>query len=309
MATQYTIGLDLGGTKLASALVDSRGKICARRKNWSPKSGKALTEMMADQIESLIAEVGSQKVKAIGLAAAGPLDVNKGCLLNATHFRRLRSFPIVDQLSKELRRRKLKQKVYFQNDAMAAALGEFWLGAAKNLKTFAVITLGTGIGSGVFYEGQPLQSQGMGGEWGLHLISHGKPSTGGNSYHGSVEGIASGKNIVRRAKELGFRGNSLEELLPLLRKKSNPYAVLFQEAASALAILCHNLSMSIRPEKILFTGGMMHASPFFFADLKSEYHELMRENRSFECKITRTKLKFDSGLIGAARLPALAQSK
>ena len=308
-----TIGLDLGGTKLASALVDAKGKVLKYRKeparfihggSDAAKSISNVVAQLADTVGGFLDDAPG-KIKGVGLASAGPLDVERGELIHPTNFPGFGRVKIVSLLEKELQKRKIRTKVYFQNDAMAAALGEGWVGGAKGLETFCVVTVGTGIGSGMIYRGRPAQFHGMGGEWGLGMVDFREAKNSDEPHFGTVEGYASGTGILRRARDLGFAGASVEDLVAAIRAGDEKYRILFQDAALALASLCYNLSLGFHPEKILFFGGMVAVKDLFFDDVLKFYKKFVSVREGFATKIAVAKLGDKAGVIGAARLPWL----
>lgn len=307
-----TIGLDLGGTKLASALVDAKGKVLKYRREPArfdhsggdaAKSIRAVISQLGETVEAHYIDAKG-KVRGVGLASAGPLHVERGELINPTNFPGFGKVKIISLLEKELKKRKIRTKVYFQNDAMAAALGEGWVGGAKGLETYCVITVGTGIGSGLIYRGRPAQFAGMGGEWGLSIVQF-NAAAAGNPHFGTVEGFASGTGIKRRAREAGFPGTHMEELVAAIRSGKEEYRVFFQDAALALASLCYNLSLGFHVEKILFSGGMIAIKDLFFNDVLKFYREFVSVRPGFATKLAVARLGDKAGVIGAARLPWL----
>ena len=310
----YTIGLDLGGTKLAAALVDSHGKIlCFRKqsilelKSLPPlKSQHQVVKLMVELIKDIKSKNAPafRNFKGVGLASAGPLNVEKGVLINPANFSGWKTVPIKNLLQQELKRNKLPAQVHFQNDAIAAALAEGWIGAGQGLKNFAVVTVGTGIGSGVIFDGKPLQFKGMGSEFG-HIIAENSKIVDVSKLHlFTVEGIASGTAILRRAINLGFKGLSIEELVTEINSGSSQYLPLFDDAADALAGLCYNLSIGLNLESILFGGGLIKIRHFYFERLKRRYSELIQQmNPAFQCPIKIAKCLNKAGVIGAAHLP------
>lgn len=308
MAKNFTIGIDLGGTKVSFALVDEKGKVIRHHKEPSEKSSpKALAVQLAENCGRLLllAKKNKNAILGIGLASAGPLNVKTGKLLYPSNFLGWKIVPIVALLKAELKRRKIQLPISFQNDAMAAALGEGWIGGARGKNTFAVITLGTGIGSGVIYKGSPLQWDGMGGEWGIQLIHFPMVLEGGETYLASVEGMASGTGIAKRARALGYQGNGVEGIRAELEAGNLKYLPLFHEAGIALAILCYNISLALHPDRILFTGGLMHMKEYFFPSMQKKYKELIEKHPGFAVNISQAKLGFSAGVVGAARLPRL----
>ena len=242
----------------------------------------------------------------VGLASAGPMNVDKGILLNPTNFPGWKTAPLQKDLTDVLRRQRIKGPVAFQNDAIAAALAEGWVGGAKNLKSFAVVTIGTGIGSGVIFHGKPVQTNGMGSEFGHLVIQNNLIKTAKDLRNNTVEGIASGTGILRRAKASGFKGNSIEELVQALEGGEKKYQIYFDDAADALAALCYNLSIGFNLEKILFSGGLIKVRSLYFDRMKKHYLDLVNEmNPYFRCPLQVAQGLNQAGVLGAAYLPYL----
>lgn len=315
MRSKYFLGIDVGGTKIAAALVDSRGRILDAntiRTNISrstlPASvtRKQILTQIGACVEPLLKQNPRLKITATGLAAAGPLDVEKGLLVHPTHFPGWKIVPIVKLLRAELKKQKLHAPVYMQNDAMAAAMGEGWVGTAKKWTNYAVITVGTGIGTGVIHAGRPTQFKGMGGEWGHMLLSLPDLRQGaamqGIAHTTSVEGYASATGIRARAKAAGFAGSTMEELVQAIRSGDTRWQPLFDDAGLALAQLAFNLSLGLRLEGIAFGGGLMREADLFLPALKARYAELIRHRKGFAAKLVKAKLGNDAGMVGAARL-------
>lgn len=315
----FTIGLDLGGTKVAAALVDHRGEILDHvkvpvemgREKSATQTQKRVLSLMADIAHDLKKrfpkETSGSLFKGIGLASAGPMNVDTGKLIHPVNFPGWKIYPIQENLTKELHRRKLKTAVYFQNDAIAAALAESWVGAAKGLQTFAVVTVGTGIGSGVLVHGKPCHTKGMGSEFGHTVVDFQKLKENPDKlHHCTVEGIASGTGLLRRAHEMGFTGGSVEELVLALENGATHYQVLFDDMAWALAVLCYDLSVGFHLEKILFSGGLLKIKHLFFEPMRAHYVQLIQQfNKSFEAPLQIAKGGTHAGVIGAAYLPHL----
>ncbi|AGH94506.1 ROK family protein [Pseudobdellovibrio exovorus] len=312
----YTIGFDLGGTKLAAALVRSDGKILdfikvpvnLHKTASAKKSQTQVIQLMADLAMDFKARYPdfcvSSVFRGVGLASAGPLNVETGCLINPANFRGWKTVPIKKLLQQELQNRRFRTHVYFQNDAMAAALAEGWVGAAKQNRSYAVVTVGTGIGSGLILNGQPCQSRGAGSEFGHILVdlSSLKKDLSQRSQF-SVEGYASGTALLHRARQLGFKGSSVEELV----LENNPrYQELYNDMALALAILCYNLSIGFNLDAIYLSGGLIKIKKLYFNKMRTYYRQLVRQfNPQFECSLSIAKTQNQAGILGAAYLPHL----
>jgi len=243
------------------------------------------------------------RIVGIGLASAGPMNVESGELIEPSNFKGWKIFPIIKLLKKELLKNKIRHSIAFQNDAMAASLGEGWLGGAKGLENFAVVTVGTGIGTGVIFKGKPLQYRGMGGEWGRQIVDISNIKDNTDQYFQCFEGLASGTALVKLAREMGFQGKSAVDLVHEIKNGQNQYQKLFTGAARALAVLCFNLSLGFNLEKILFSGGMIQIKDLFWNVLLLEYERLISIRHSaFRAKIEIAELDVKAGAVGAARL-------
>ena len=249
-------------------------------------------------------ETSKKKFKGIGLASAGPLNVYSGELIDPTNFTGWKRFSIVNELQTLLSQSDWQPKIFFQNDAIAAAFAEQWIGAAQQCKSFVVITLGTGIGTGVIFNGLPCQTNGMGSEWGhLRIDIKGLQQKNSSITDHTVEGIASGTALLKRARAIGFKGNSVEELV-VANKKNHKYDFIFTDMARALAALCYSLSMGFKLDKILLSGGLIKIKNLYLNQTKQIYSDLIREkNPSFFAPISVAKANSKAGVIGAASLP------
>jgi glucokinase len=300
---KYSIGFDLGGTKLASALLNQNGAIIEyskiptqmKRDPSAKATQKRIIELISDIALDFKArypkECSSKNFVGIGLASAGPMNIEKGVLLNPINFPGWGVVPIQKLVSSEINKRGFKTKIHFQNDAMAAAFSELWVGRAKKLKSFALITVGTGIGTGVIFNGKPCQSEGMGSEFGHILIKD----------HLTVEQLASGTGLLRQAANLGFQGDSIEQLI---LENDRKYDFLFEQMSESLAVLCYNLSIGFNLQGIFISGGLIKIKNLFFQQMQKKYQNLiMGFNPNYKCPIQIAKTKNKAGVIGAGYLP------
>lgn len=320
MKKTYTIGFDLGGTKLAAALLDNNGEMLdfikvpvdMKREKSATQTQKRVIGLMADIAmdfkKRFPKETTGKNFLGIGLASAGPLNAEEGKLVHPVNYPGWKIVPIRDLVQREVQSRGFKTKVHFQHDATAAALAEGWVGGGRGMDSFAVVSVGTGVGSGVIFNGFPAQSRGMGSEYGHTIVDFKKLQAQPDQlHHCTVEGVASGTGLLRRAKELGFTGNSVEELI---EAKDAKYDVLFKEMSWALACLCYNLSIGYNLERIFISGGLIKIKNLYFNDMKSHYKKMIQQmNPAFECKIEIAKTKNHAGVLGAGYLPHLALKK
>lgn len=318
--TTYTIGFDLGGTKLAAALLDNKGQMLdfikvpvdMKREKSAVETQKRIINLMADISldfkNRFPKETSAKCFLGIGLASAGPLNAAEGKLIHPQNYPGWKIVPIRDLVQKEVNKRGFKTQVYFQHDATAAALAEGWVGGGQGMQSFAIVSIGTGVGSGLIFNGFPAQSRGMGSEYGHIVVDYKKLQENPDKlHHCTVEGLASGTGLLRRAKEMGFKGNSVEELI---EAKDSKYDILFKDMAWALACLCYNLSIGYNLERIFLSGGLIKIRELYFKDLKAHYKSMIHQmNPMFECKIEVAKTKNHAGVLGAGYLPYLARKK
>ncbi len=319
----FTIGLDLGGTKLACALLNGNGEILEFIKipinissTKSPiKEQQRINDLMTDVVfdikKRFPSETSSKNFKGIGLASAGPLNVDEGALINPVNFPGWKKVYLQKKLAESINKKKFATRVYFQNDAIAAALAEGWAGGAKGFKSYAVVTIGTGIGTGVIFNGLPCQSNGMGSEFGHLIIDFERVKKNSKELkRHTVEGIASGTGLIRRAQEMGFRGQSVEELVLEYKNGKKEYDLLFSNMAYSLACLCYNLSIGFNLEGIFLSGGLIKIKQFYLQDLKNHYSDIIKNfNSDFKTKIAIANTGNHAGVIGAGYLPYLKLEK
>jgi glucokinase len=312
----YTIGLDLGGTKLAAALLNNKGEMIdfikvpvdMKREGSATKTQKRviglMTDIAMDFKNRFPKETSGKNFLGIGLASAGPLNAEEGLLTNPVNYPGWKIVPIRDLLQKSVVAQGFKTKVYFQHDATAAALAEGWVGGAQEMASYAVVTVGTGVGSGVIFNGMPAQSRGRGSEYGHTIVDYKKLQAHPDKlHHCTVEGVASGTGLLRRATEMGFEGTSVEELVAA---KDAKYQVLYKDMSLALACLCYDLSIGYNLEKIFLSGGLIKIKSLYFNEMKAHYKSLIRQfNPDFECKIDIAQTKNTAGVLGAGYLPHL----
>src|SRR5579864_8921103 len=181
---EYSIGLDLGGTNLRAAAVNRAGGILEKLStSASPHKGREhlLGEMVA-VIDDLRSRWGSDQLAGIGLGVPGFILLKEGVIRNSNNLACLEDFPFRDEMEK-----RLGTRFILENDANAAALGEKWMGAGREVDDLVLFTLGTGIGGGIVTGGKVLHGfLGMAGELGhLTVVPNGIPCGCGNQ--GCVE--------------------------------------------------------------------------------------------------------------------------
>ena len=291
------IGMDLGGTKIGAGLVDSRGKTLVyhrvRSLDEAVQTPQDLVQKLATLTVALKAEADKlgRPVKGVGVASAGPVQVDQGELVAPTNMKKFKKVALCQMLVQKMKKAGIHLPLYFQNDAIAAALGEQAFGAAQKTQVSVMITVGTGIGSGVLWKGQPLQNRGIGSEWGLSLWQD-----------GSIESHAAGPAIMNRVKTA--TGKSVQRLsdVPLkVRKTIDFQNKVLAETEETLSVLCFNLSLGLAPDLISFSGGVFESENSLFKNIQKRYSAKMKDYNQFECPLQLTQLTH-VGMLGAAAL-------
>lgn len=196
-----TIGIDLGGTKILTALIDSRGKIVLsdQRATLASEGPDIIIEAMLDSIRNALkqADASPAEIGTIGIAAAGLADSRTGVLYTSPNLPGWHHVPLRDRIQQSL-----GIKTFLINDAKAAALGEYRFGAGRGTDYLIYVTLGTGIGGGIVINGKIYGgATGLAGEIGHMTIDDNGPKCYcGNT--GCWEVLASGTAMAREAKRL-----------------------------------------------------------------------------------------------------------
>lgn len=299
------LAYDLGGTKVAVGVVDSSGKILAsRREPVLIRHGKKAT---LDQLINLGREYIEQfpRIRAIGIASAGPLDPRKGVLLDPTNFAgpggTWGKVPIAQILSKSLRR-----PAVLENDAAAAILAERWKGHARGYANAMILTLGTGLGTGAICNDELVRSGRFQHPEGGHVIVNVNDASApcGCGNYGCAEAYLSGRNFTHRArKRLGNEQIDAVQVAARARSGEKAALELFEEYSEILATLLHNFAVIYSPEIVVFTGSFAAASDLFLENTRKKLGKLLeRRNQvmNLSPRLEISKLENQAGLLGGA---------
>ena len=282
----YVIGLDLGGTNSVFGIVDSRGEIKATTaiKTQVYDNVNEYVKASVEALQAIIDQVGGiDKIKAMGIGAPNGNYYN-GTIEFAPNLKWGRDgvVPLADLFSKAL-----GIPVALTNDANAAAIGEMAYGVARGMKNFIVITLGTGVGSGIVVNGQLVYgSDGFAGELG-HVgvrTPNGRPCGCGRT--GCLEAYCSATGVARTAREfLATRQDEslLRELNPeditsldvaIAAGKGDELAKeIFEFTGSLLGEACANFAAFSSPEAFIFFGGLTKAGDLLMKPIIESYQK------------------------------------
>ncbi len=310
-ATDLFFGVDLGGTFVKIGLFDRQFNVLGKRSvPTNPDRGPAyIVGEIAEVIRALLLKNGADAslLKGVGLATPGPVDIAQGVIKTAPNLPLYNGFPIREKLSNAL-----GTDVVFENDANAAAWGEFISGESNTLDEMALITLGTGIGGAVISGGKILHgADDRAGEFG-HIIVFPDGRTCRCSQSGCAEAYASTRSIVERAQEGLGNGarSSLREVMGITCKDvydharaGDAYAIEITEiVAKTLGLLCVNICSYSNPRKIVFAGGVIAEGNFLLDRIVHYFDAYSRKDIEDKTEICFSSLGGDAGIIGCASL-------
>lgn len=293
---ESVIGLDVGGTKMASAWVTAGGTrgVIIRKLIPHRDNGALLLEAAVETVgKALRTAPGS--VGAVGVGVPAIFDELSGLIEWAPNLPGWNSFPLATKLSQAC-----GLPVFLGYDGHMAALGEWWLGGGRQVSHLVVVTLGTGIGGGIISHGKLIKgSIGVAGALGW-MVAPGWTGQGGADI-GQLERIAGGPGILRRAQGYGTY-SSTEEVFKAARAGDQKAASVIQEAMGALGIALANVVTTVGPELILVGGGISEQADFFLDFLRDGVKRHAQPYAAREVRIEKALLGEDAGIIGAARL-------
>lgn len=299
--TEYAIGLDLGGTNLRAAAIDNSGKILDRRATDTNTSAgrEAMLGHMVKAISELRAACGATGLAGIGIGVPGFILLKEGIIRNSNNLVCLEDFPIRDEIE-----HRLGARVILENDANAAALGEKWMGAGRDVDDLVMLTLGTGIGGGIISGGRVIHGYlGMAGELGhLTVVPNGNPCGCGNQ--GCLEKHASATALSAMANMLHLGDNlSAREIYDLAAGGNEKARWIFTIMGQALGVALATLVNTFNFPLYLLSGGILPAWDFFAPPMFEEVRRRSFTFRSTDTRIEKATLGNEAGLFGAAFLP------
>ncbi len=310
MNRTVAIGVDLGGTNLKVGLVDQKGRVIASRScpTQGEKGPQHFVNSVADLVDLLVLREKLDRTSIIGagVGSPGPLDLETGTLLKTANLSWM-NVPLRDLLTV-----RLALPVVLENDANAAAYGEYWCGEQAGCRNMVLLTLGTGVGAGVILDGQVLHGHfDNAGELGHMIVApNGLPCPCGQ--RGCLEAYASAGAITRRFEQAIHAGESSSispdqtvdaKMIANFAQKGDPLCRrLWDEACCCLGIACINIQHAYNPELVLLGGGMADAGDFLLDTVCAHFSANRWHLHDDFPRIELARLGSDAGLIGAAAL-------
>lgn len=321
MSATYTIGIDLGGTNIKGGICDERGELLIRHMidTEAARGCEHVIQRMALLVDELLrlAKLGKERIMGIGIGAPGPMSHAEGIVHHAPNLPGWTNVPLRDRFATLSGR-----PVTLENDANAAAFGEFAAGAGKDVRDMVMLTLGTGLGGGIVMDGKLWRGHfDNAGEIGHAIIvPNGRPCPCGQ--RGCLERYASANAVAERLREAVHAGE--RSLLTSRIVTGEPFdardvlAAMEQGDALALRIwdeTCYYLALSVvnaqhvlNPELVVFAGGLINAGPRLLNPVREHFNRLSWKIAPDAPKIALATLGTDAGTIGAAMLARTARA-
>jgi len=286
------IGVDLGGTKILTALADSKGHIIstARIDTLASLGQNQVINNILRSINTVCkqAKVPLSRVSRIGIGAPGPI-LGRAIIVSPPNLPGWLNVNIKSMLQK-----KLNKQIYIENDANAAALGELLFGAGKGFRNLVYMTISTGIGGGIIIKGKVYTGAlGTAGEIG-HMVIEPKGPKCGCGNRGCLEALASGPAIARMA---GTK-NALEAEIAA-RKGNKKAQKAINTAAKYIGIGIANINNILNPDIFVIGGGVSNMGSLLLDPVKSWAREFSMEASRKSLIIVPAKLKNNAGVMGA----------
>jgi len=319
----YTLGIDVGGTKIAAGRVDTQGKILYQTRVPMPAHENAAAGFAA--LESAINAVFAAQPQArdalagIGICAPGPLDPIRGIVLNPPNLPCWHNFRLADEV----------QRVFhvcakIDNDANAAALAEAIWGAGVGFRNVFYATLGTGIGTGIIFDGRIYHGRtGSAAEGGHVSIDYNGPRCGCGK-RGCIEALCSGPAIAQRARARLAESTAPSQLRGRTKGKLESLTAedvaeafhagdalaknVLEGTADLLTVWLGNMIDLLEPDVIIFGGGVAQLMSDFFPRMQHELPKWSINARCCEIPLLLAKYGSDAGIAGAAALCRQQQS-
>ena len=311
MRASYAVGIDVGGTKVSAGLVERSGRVLREARRPTPDTGPfgvidAVIECALEAIE----EVQSGEVAGVGLGLPAQIDFLKQSVEFCTNL------PLTGVDVRSLVMSRLKQPVTMDNDGNTAALGEFRYGAAKDVRDFLMVTVGTGVGGGILLRGEPYRGhRGLSGEIGHVVVDLDGPDCpcGGK---GHLEALVAGPAIARKGREAAetFKGSAIREAaggdpeavtaehVKRAARQGDDVAIrILSEAGHVLGRALVGFVNTLNPRLIVIGGGVGGDCSFIVERAAEAVQEEAMAGRR-DVRLILSDLGSDGGVLGAAAL-------
>ena len=294
MTALHAIGVDVGGTKILAGVVARDGTVVRRHERSTPHDTQ---EAVVAELEAAVSELLADEIAAVGFGVPSPIHQRSGVVVQCVNL------PLENIALRDLMSERLGLPVGLDNDANAAAIGEWRAGAGRGVDNLVMLTLGTGLGGGVITGGRPFRgSTGAGAELGHVVIVHdGRPCQGACHGRGHLEAYVTGLAAAAAAQEAFGPAANAHRLVRLAGEGDETARAILADIGRHLGSGMGSFANIFEPELIVIGGGFgIAAWEYLLWDaqevLRREALRPMRE----EVRVVRADLGTAAGLIGAA---------
>ena len=313
MKKKYVVGVDLGGTKIYTALVDLEGNIIKEKavETLAFEGENAVMGRIIDAINYVIDGTEKNLIKSIGIGSPGPLDVKNGVIIENSNLP-FKNFEIVKTI-----REAYDLPTYLDNDANVATLGEFMFGAGKGTENMVFITASTGIGGGAVINGKLFRgTTGNALEIGHTIVANEGPRCGCGNI-GCAEALGSGTAIGKRAKEAvatnvetslkNYENVTSKEVFKEAANGDRVAKNILETSLNYLGIAVANTITNFDPEKVVIGGGVINGGSIVLDTIRRVVGERALKTFVDSCTVEKAVLGGKAGVLGAAALAITEQ--
>jgi glucokinase len=310
---RYALAVDIGGTKILTALVRDDGMVMTRSRADTPGEVEPVIGAIVGTVEKVLAAgtAPREQIVAAGVGAPGPMNPKTGVVYEPPNVKGWHDVPLGALLTE-----RLGMRVFVENDANAAAVAEWWVGAGRGVSDLIYVTVSTGIGGGIIIGDRLLHGvSGTAGEVGHMTIDVNGPPCPCRRGNGHLEALATGPAIARmaRAEVAAGKQSVLHEMAggrpeaitatmveDAARDGDAVASEVFIRAATYLGIGMANLLNIFNPERIVIGGGVSKAGEMLFGPVRRVARERAFERPGRDAEIVPAALGDDVGAVGAA---------
>lgn len=312
MSEKICVGVDIGGTAIKVGICNLEGKLLHTYEGPTEvsKGTDAILNNIAAYARKIVEDSPFEweQVEGIGIGIAGFLDIPNGIVSFSPNLG-LRNVNLKQYLED-----KLEKKVYINNDANVAALGEAWSGAGRDVGHCVCYTLGTGVGGGIIINGKIVEGYaGKAGELGhIQIVPDLEAIQCGCGKMGCLETVSSATGIIRMAKDAVARGdrtslslvdNIMAKDVVDAAKAGDEVAIrIVNRAAYYLGKSMSVVSVVLNPQRFIIGGGVSKAGEYLFEQIREVFAKLTPESSQEGVEIVPAQLGNDAGIVGAAGL-------
>lgn len=294
------LAIDIGGTKLAAALVDGDGRVHGERRTPTNAHTASAEELFATLVRLTDDVRGGQPVAGVGAGCGGPMQWPAG-RVSPLNIPAWRDFPLRDRLAELYS----GLPVRLHNDAVCVAAGEHWRGAGQGSRNLLGMVISTGVGGGLVLDGRLVDGQsGNAGHIGHVVVEPDGPacSCGGR---GCLEAVARGPAVLRWARDQGWNGTpdaGGPELVTDARAGDPVATMALERAGRAAGIAIASAAALCDLEVVSIGGGLSAAGPLLMAPLEQAVRRHARLDFARGVRVVPAELGQAAGLVGAAAL-------